>query len=131
MRAVLVFIIILSINFVNSNRILSLNSDDDSKVTKLVGKLINEATQKLTGIQDVAILDMVEGNSKGFGDAKREIAKHLLNNPVTFLPSKGPTFCPRKFSIAIIFLEDFDDVRALFHFHYKISIIDRKIFRKL
>ncbi len=114
MRAVLVFIIILSINFVNSNRISSLNSDDDSKVTKLISKLINEANQKLAGTQDVAILDMAELNGRGFDDAKQEISKNLLNNPVTFLPSKGPTFCPRKFSIAIIFLEDFDDVRAHF-----------------
>jgi hypothetical protein len=93
-----------------------LSSDDDSKVTKLVGKLIDEANQKFAGIQDVAILDMAEGNGRGFDDVKQEIARNLLNNPVTFLPSKGPTFCPRKFSFAIIFLEDFDDVRALFHF---------------
>jgi hypothetical protein len=131
MKVTLVFIIILSVHFVNSKRISSFSSDDDSKVTKLVCKLINEANQKLAGIQDVTILDMTELNGRGFDDAKQGIAKNLLNNPVTFLPSKGPTFCPRKFSIAIIFLEDFDDVRALFHFHYKISIIDRKTFRKL
>jgi hypothetical protein len=118
MRAVLVLIIILSINFVNSNRILSLNYDDDSKVTKLVEKLINESNQKLAGIQDVAILDMAELNGRGFDDAKQGISKNLLNNPVTFLPSKGPTFCSRKFPFAIIFLEDFDDVRA--HFLIKI-----------
>jgi hypothetical protein len=92
MKATLVFIIILSINSINSNRISSLNSDNDSKVTKLVGKLIDEANQKLAGIQDVAILDMAEGNEEIFGDAKREICKILSNNPVTILPSKGPTF---------------------------------------
>ncbi len=118
MQVIKVLLFYLIIDSINCNQILSLNSDDDSKVSKLIGKLIDEANQKLAGIQDVAILDMTEGNSKGFDDAKREIAKNLLNNPVTFLPSKGPTFCPRKFSIAIIFLEDFDDVR--FHFSFSL-----------
>jgi hypothetical protein len=118
MKVALFSILVLSINSVNSNRISSLNSDNDSKVTKLVEKLIVEANHKLTGIQDVAILDMTEGNSQDIDDVKQEIARRLLENPVTFLPSKGPTFCPRKFSIAIIFLEDFDDVR--FHFSFSL-----------
>jgi hypothetical protein len=110
---VLVTILFLSINSVISKRIPSLRSDNGSKVTKFFGKLINEANQQSEGIQDVAILDMAEGNGKGFEEVKQGIARNLMENPVTILPSKGPAKCTRKFSFAIIFLENFDDVRMM------------------
>ncbi len=113
MKVVKFLILSLIIDHINCNRISSLSSDNDSKVTKLILKLINEANQKLTGIQDVAILDMAEGNGKGFEEVKQEIARNLMENPVTILPSKGPAKCTRKFSFAIIFLENFDDVRMM------------------
>jgi hypothetical protein len=71
MKVALFSILVLSINSVNCNRISSFSSDDDSKVTKLVEKLINESNQKLAGIQDVAILDMAEQNGRSFDDAKQ------------------------------------------------------------
>ncbi len=70
----LVIILFLSFNSVISKRISSLSSDNDSKVTKFFGKLINEANQQSRGIQDVAILDMAEGNGKDVEEVKQGIA---------------------------------------------------------
>jgi hypothetical protein len=110
MKVALVLISLL-FNSVISKGIPSLSSDNDSKGTKFFGKLINEANQQSAGIQDIAILDMVEGNGKDFEQVKQGIARNLMENPVTILPSKGPAKCTRKFSFAIIFVENFDDVR--------------------
>jgi hypothetical protein len=74
MKVVLVIILFLSFNSVISKRISSLSSDNDSKVTKFFGKLINEANQQSRGIQDVAILDMAEGNGKDVEEVKQGIA---------------------------------------------------------
>jgi hypothetical protein len=61
MKVALVLSLSIIIGSINGNRIPALKTDNDSKVTKFISKLINESNQKLAGIQDVAILDGAEG----------------------------------------------------------------------
>jgi hypothetical protein len=97
-------VLIFIIDSVTCNQILSLNSDNDSKLAKFISKLINESNQKISGSHDIAILEVGEENSFKFSDLKNEISRVISENSVTLFPSQGSIRSNRKFSLVIIFL---------------------------